>query len=156
MEPDYIQKEDEKYNADLQKRAKKPEDLIVPVYATIKSFDGNSSSTSFTPFSEMAIGGHSPRYQRGNSLNLEMRVETKTPIKRLHWGGYPPSLEVGDTIRAYIVKGIQETERGHSRLGPSYPAPPSHWVSRNFQEEENPFKIEKLRKGKVVATYHKG
>ncbi|HLC97917.1 MAG TPA: hypothetical protein VJC21_04010 [Candidatus Nanoarchaeia archaeon] len=152
-------KEAERYNAELRTRAKTKEELMVLLECRVLSVEGYIAQSSFTPHSELRIGGTSPSYKTGDSSSLELAVESGTAVKHLHFKGLPP-LEKGDTIRAYIFKGKEEYERVIiservpfilRRFGPRTP---TVLVEREFEENEQPFKIEKIRNGEVVATYH--
>lgn len=55
------------------------------------------------------------------------------------------------------MRGKKESEKhslGSSRTDPFNQGPRTHLVERDYQLVEQPSKIEKLRDGKVVATYH--
>ncbi len=83
-------------------------------------------------------------------------MQSGTIVEKLEFKGWP-SLEAGDTIKAYIMKGKQEAEKlsfGFSSVDPFDQGPKTHLVVRDYQSVEQPSKIEKLRYGKVVATYH--
>jgi hypothetical protein len=153
---DELAKEIEKKNEELRAKAKKREDLIVPVYCYVTSVEGYLSQRKMTPHSERMIGGKSPSYNVGDSSRLELLVDTKEGIKYVNFAGWPP-IEKGDSIKAYFLKGelkSEETKLGIQRISMRYNQLQSHWIERDFQETETALKIEKLRDGKVVATYH--
>ncbi|MDO8510749.1 MAG: hypothetical protein Q7S55_01135 [Nanoarchaeota archaeon] len=143
--------ETEKQNQDLRARAKTKEELTVGLECTVLEVNGYQGSTSFTPDSEMVIGGSSPSYGGGHTYQTEIKVKSKNQVERLNFNGWP-HLEAGDTIRAYILKGQEEYEKSFEV--DLHHNPLSHWVGREYRPVEHPSKIEKLRDGKVVATYH--
>lgn len=147
--------EDEQYNQDLRSRAKTPEQLTQGLECTVLEVNDYQGSTSFTPRSEIVIEGHSSSYRGGHTYRTELKVQSDTLVEKLEFKGWPP-LEAGDTIRAYILKGKQEAEKsfGPSCRDPFHQGSQTHLVERDYQPVEHPSKIEKLRDGKVVATYH--
>lgn len=139
-----------RYNAELRKRAQKKEDLIVPVDFTVESVLGYNSGTGCIPIGPIVMGGHTPTRQVGDYSALELQVNSaKTQVKKLSFNGWPP-IEAGDKIRAYIFIGEEKKEmptQGFEYCGQS------HYIQREFKKQETAVKIEKLKKGKVVATY---
>lgn len=57
------EKENRKYNENLRARAKTPEQLTEGLECVVQEVNSYQSSTSFTPRSEMVIGGQSPSYR---------------------------------------------------------------------------------------------
>lgn len=150
------EKEREQYNLELRARAKTEEQLTVGLECTVVDIHSYQSSTSFTPSSEIVLGGRSPTYGGGHVYRTEMKVESGTLVEKLEFAGWPP-LEVGDSIKAYVMKGKPEPEKHSlgSFCNDSFDQEPkTHLVERDYQATEQPSKIEKLRNGKVVATYH--
>ncbi len=157
--------EDEKYNKDLRDRARTPKQLTGGLECTVLEINGYQNSTSFTPRSEMVIGGHSRSYRSGHVYRAEIKVQSGTLVEQLEFNGWP-NLETGDMIKAYIFKGKKEYERGRGFTPPEnveelpdfhreiFRDIPFHWVDRPYKSVEQPSKIEKLRDGKVVATYY--
>lgn len=146
--------ETEKYNQDLRAKAKQKEELTVGSMFLIKKPTYFQSSTSISPLSENFIGGSSSTYQGGHVYSVELLVtpiQFNGPVEKLLFNGWPP-LEAGDTICAYILKGQKEYEKAF--MVDFHHDPPFHLVERPYQSVEQPSKIEKLRDGKVVATYH--
>ncbi len=141
--------ETEKYNQDLRTRAKTPEQLTEGLECVVEEVNDYQGSTSVTD--EPRMGGPSTSQKTGHVYRTEIRVLTGTFVKKLKFKGWP-HLEAGDTIKAYILKGQKESEKSFEV--DLYHNPPSHWVERDYQPIEQPSKIEKLRDGKVVATYH--
>jgi len=147
----------EQYNLDLQAKAKTKEELTVGLECTVLNVNGYQGSTSFTP-SDLPIGPYSgvSSHKTGDVYKLELLVDSNSPVQKLIFRGCWP-LEAGDTIRAYILKGKEEAEKlsfGPSCYDPLHQGPRTHLVEREYQPVEQPSKIEKLRDGKVVATYH--
>lgn len=143
--------ETEKYNQDLRAKAKKKEELIVGLECVVQEVN-QYQSTGHASSGEVRYGGPPvSSYKTGNFLRSELSVSSDSPVQKLEFQGWP-HLEVGDTIKAYILKGQKEYEKGFGV--DLHHNPPSHWVERDYQPVEKPSKIEKLRDGKVVATYH--
>ena len=159
------QKEDETYNKNLQKRARNLEQLTVGLECLVVESQYHQESTYFAPRSEIVLDGRSPRYSGGHLYRVELVVESDSSLQKLLFNGWP-HLEAGDMIKAYIFKGKKEYEHGHRLIVPDnleelpdfhrkiFKNIPFHWVERAYQSVEQPSKIEKLRDGKVVATYH--
>ncbi len=149
----------EQHNQELRAKAKTKEELTVDLECVVLEVNGYQNSTSFTPRSEIVIGGHSSSYRGGHVYSTEIKVESGTLVEKLEFKGWPP-LEagdtIGDTIKAYILKGKQESEKSFGPYwgDPFDQGPRTHLVERPYQPVEQPSKIEKLRDGKVVATYH--
>ncbi len=144
-----VEKENREYNDDLRARAKTREELIVSLECTVLEIHGYQGLTSV--HSEMRMGESSPYYNTGHTYRTEIKVQSDTSVEKLEFKGWPP-LEAGDLLRAYIIRGELKYEKtfrndfNHNLL--------SHWIERDYQQVEHPIKIEKLRDGKVVATYH--
>lgn len=147
---DDVKKQEDAYNRELLKRSKPKEELVVSIDCLVESVTGYVLQTEFHVQSERVFGGKSPSYSGGDSSHLEIRVKTDTATNKLVSRGLLP-IQKGDTIRAYILKGEEEYERNIQALHTHNRR--SHWVERNFSEEEKPFKIEKLVNDEVVATY---
>lgn len=146
-----IETENDRYNQKLRAKAKKSEELTIGLECTVLEVNGYQDSTSFTPRSEMMMGGSSPSYGGGHVYQTEIKVKSETLVEKLEFAGWP-NLEAGDTIRAYILKGQEEAEQGFGGRFNDYPK--THLVERDYWPVERPTKIEKLRDGKVAATYH--
>jgi len=170
--PAKLQKEADKYNSELEARARKKEDLIIPVELAISAvrFYGSGNRT-FTPSFERHYGGISPEYPLGDSYSCEFDVTSLTKIKKLSFIGWP-SLEADNKIRAYIFAGEEKGKKYVQEWGPfgprveevkrddfskmNYPQVdnPFVFVQREFNDQERALKIEKLNNlGNVVATW---
>jgi len=88
--PEKLRVEVEKYNSELEARAKKREELIIPVECHIFGvrFYGSGNRT-FTPSSEIVDGGRNPEYPVGDSYSCEFDVESHSKIKKLSFIGWP-------------------------------------------------------------------
>src|SRR3990167_6432290 len=71
-------KEHKKYNQDLCARAKTAEQLTEGLECTVLEVNSYQGSTSFTPRSEMVIGGQSQSYGGGHVYRTEIRVNSGT------------------------------------------------------------------------------
>ena len=147
-----IEEENDKYNQELRARAKTPEQLTVGLECVVQEVHCYQSSTSV---SGAWRSGSIPSYPTSHTYRTEIKVKSSTLVEKLEFKGWP-HLEIGDVIKAYILKGKQEAEKsfGSSRHDPFHQGPKTHLVERDYQPIEHPSKIEKLRDGKVVATYH--
>lgn len=147
---DDVKKQEAAYNRELLKRSKPKEELVASIDCLVESVTGYVSQRRFHVQSEIAYGGKTPAYNAGDSSHLEICVKTDTATNKLACRGLLP-IQKGDTIRAYILKGNEEYERNIQELHTHNRR--SHWVEREFSEEEKPFKIEKLVNNEIVATY---
>lgn len=149
------QKEDDAYNRDLQKRAKTFEQLTVGLECVVESVNFYQVTGHATSGEVRYDGPALPSYKTGHFLRTELSVKSDSLVQKLGFNGWP-HLEVGDIITAYIMKGKEETEKhfGSFRNDPFNQGPKTHLVDRQYNTVEQPSKIEKLRDGKVVATYH--
>lgn len=159
-----LRREAQQFNLGLVKRAKPRTELIVSVDCLVESVVGYTQPVFITPNSEMVSEGSLPSYESGHRSYLEISVTTDSacPIKKLKSAGLPP-IQSGDRIVAYILKGeeIREAETVMENVPNSIPHAgsavsqegKSHWVERDFKQEETTQKIEKLFAGRVVATY---
>ena len=149
-----INEENEKYNQDLRAKAKTPEQLTVGLECVVEEANFYQS-TGQASGGTVRYGGSNSSYKTGHFLRTELSVKGDSLVQKLEFKGWPP-LEAGDTIKVYILKGKQEPEKsfGPSCHDPFNQGPRTHLVERDYQPIEHPSKIEKLRNGLVVATYH--
>jgi len=145
-----LEQETKQYNEDLRARAKTPEQLTEGLKCTVLEVNEYQDSTHV--YGEWRSGPMRIT-NTGNTYHTEIRVKNGTLVEKLKFNGWP-SLEKGDTIRAYILKGQEEAEKLHFEFKDPYQDAKTHLVERDYQAVERPSKIEKLRDGKVVATYH--
>ncbi len=142
----------EKYNQELRAKAKKEEDLIIPVEFTARKVYGHTSAErSYLRESDEGIY---TLYGTGRS-ELEVLVKGPAPFEKIIFPAIIP-LEDGDRFRAYLFKGKREYEHGEVPLelaGSAYPMPASYFIERAFTSTEYALKIEKLKNKKVAATY---
>ncbi len=110
--------EDQRYNEDLVKRARKPEELIIPVLCLVEGVTGTYQRIYMTPSSERVLDGRSLVYNTGAVSYLEIAVETETPVQKLN-------LEGGRRLRKEILflrmlilpkKSLSETSREQGEL----------------------------------------
>ncbi|MDP3698453.1 MAG: hypothetical protein Q8R47_02605 [Nanoarchaeota archaeon] len=148
----------EQYDQELRAKAKTEEELTVGLECVVESVNFYQRTGRATD-GEVRYGGPPiSSYKTGHFLHTELSVKSdslvqKLPlVQKLQFNGWP-HFEAGDTIRAYILKGKKEAEKGFGRNFHSH-HPKTHLVERDYQPIEQPSKIEKLRDGKVVATYH--
>ena len=158
-------KADEKFTRDLRKRAKTVKKLTIGLECLVVESHYHQRATSFTPHSEIVLDGRSPSYSGGHLYRVELMVESDSSVRKLLFNGWP-HLETGDVIKAYIFKGKKGYEHSRGLIVPKnieeladfhqavFKDVPFHWVERKYLPVEQPSKIEKLRDGKVVATYH--
>ncbi|GEM_PF-2881684 len=149
-----IKEENEAYNRELQARAKTPEQLTVGLECVIEGVNFYQSAGQATR-EPVQYGGSNSSYKTGHFLRTELSVRCDSLVQKLEFRGWP-HLEVGDSIKAYIMKGKEEAEKsfGYLHRDPFNQGPATHLVERDYQPLEQPSKIEKLRNGLVVATYH--
>ena len=91
---------------ELKASSKELYQLIFSEKFTVQKVLGNAYATSFTPHSEMMIGGQSPVYEGGFCLEtiLDVIPDNKgIPVRTLHFKGYTP-VRAGERILAFIPK----------------------------------------------------
>lgn len=148
-----VKKEAEEFNSDLRKRAKPTEDLKVFVECDVKMVYMYFRRMSHTPRSEVRIGGTSPSYNTGLMATTRLEVNTKEGVKIIKMTG-TPHLSRGDKIRAYVFKGQEVSEKSTELFGAYRRRLNSHFIERDWEEEEIAFKIKKIdEKGNVLAIY---
>ena len=138
------------YNKELVSKAKKREDLIVPVKCLVKCVIGYNTKISISPVTPNTVGCRQAEYRTGNCSSLEIEVKTNTVIEKLLFNGWPP-IENGNKIVAYIIKGREEYKK--DLMGIPIKNEKSFFVEREFDETEIPLKIQKVGYWGVLATY---
>lgn len=81
----------------------KPDSLVTAIECEITSVRGETHGTSFTPHSEMIMGGKSPSYSGGDVYTLTIGVKSNSPINEITFRGMPP-VRAGDLIKAHIIQ----------------------------------------------------
>lgn len=112
----------------------KPDSLITVVECEVVSVKGETHSTSFTPHSEMMMGGRSPSYSGGDVYTLTMGVKSNSPINEITFRGMPP-IRAGDLIRAHIVQADERQVYDLEATRNEYPCYSDHKVARYFLRE---------------------
>ena len=140
---------------ELEKKAKKKEDLIIPVI-----FDVLEADYQTTPLNDDngVMGQGFRTHMTGLYLSATFRVnpqDSSIPINQLKFKGFT-YIKSGDKIRAHVPKYREEEEgaptgitiggrEGHKRL----------YLERPFNSEEKVSKLELLLPdGKVLATFN--
>ena len=137
----------DKFNKRLRKRQTTEEKVTVSLECVVGSVVKCAPGAYHTPADKLrtfrAIG-----YSDYSAPLTELQVSSGTVVNKLYLEGWP-SIEEGDSIRAYIVKGAYERERAPLR----HYGKKSFFVERNFCGEEVPVKVEKICDGRVIETY---
>ena len=92
--------------SDLQAHSKELYELVATEYFTVDDVVGESYSTSFTPDTEIVLGGSSRVYSAGFISKLVLRVSPDNhdvPVKTIHFDGFS-GVRVGDYICAKIPR----------------------------------------------------
>ncbi len=98
-------KERDKIQKELLAGVKKPEELIVPVNGLVKKVTGINCSTSIHRSNGVyGPGSYSTTTETGYQKRLTIEIESQTPLKIIEFYG-SCSLQKGDEITAYIIKG---------------------------------------------------
>ncbi len=130
--------------ADLEARSKPLDELIVSVLFNVEEVISQSRATSFTPISEMMIGGESPVYYGGLTTKLILKVtpdHISLPVRTLIFPGYS-IVKGGDSIVAKIPR--YETKNFLSGRRTFY-------LDRVFRQEEECIEIKVLSEnGKIL------
>jgi hypothetical protein len=172
-----LEVEVKKYNSWLDLCSRTKEQLIVPVEYQVEAvtFYGRGDR-SFTPHSEMVMGGRSPEYPLGDSYSCDI-VVNGAPLKQITFIGWP-AIQKGDRVKAYIFAAEEKGKKylaegaffGHweirelkknedtiymrSVFDPEDRKNPFVLVQRDFKEKERAMKIEKIDNlGKILAVY---
>jgi len=122
---------------DLRNKSKPLYELVEEKNFYVKSVLGISDSTSFSPSSEILIGGRSPRYSGGHSNNVRLEVmphDSTIPVRVLTFYGNS-IVESGDFIRVKIPLYTEE------RLYPFSENSEKVYIPRNFKAEESAIEI---------------
>ena len=141
-------KDAEKRKADLEARSKKLEDLIVTEKFTVDEVLVGSYPTSFTPSSEMRIGGRSPVYTGGFWSKITLKVtpeNSSVPVKTLIFDGFS-TVRAGDYVSVRIPKYAEE--RVYS--GDFYKQEKVFYLERDFNAEESAIELAILSGDKKV------
>ncbi|OGI88481.1 hypothetical protein A2995_00845 [Candidatus Nomurabacteria bacterium RIFCSPLOWO2_01_FULL_33_24] len=91
---------------DLEARSKPLDELVVEELFNVEDVISHSCATSFTPISEMMIGGESPVYHGGLTTKLILQVtpnHISLPVRTLVFPGYS-IVKGGDSIVAKIPR----------------------------------------------------
>jgi len=101
-----------------ESRAKPLHELVTEEYFSVREVLSQTSSTSFTPNSEMIFGGRSPEYQGGYTSDLVLGVISRDnlPITSLRFKGIS-AVRRGDFILAKIPR--YEEAKSFRHLGES-------------------------------------
>lgn len=155
-----MKKENEKYNKELRNNSVKLEDCLVTINGIVEYINGFTYQTSFTPTSEIRIGGSSPSYNGGNRLRTEMIIKDTLilsndgsydgEVKKLIFDGAILPIYVGDEISADLYACEKKSELDNYRFGYNNK---SHYLKRDLKEEENVICIRKLKGDVVLASY---
>lgn len=138
---------------DLESRSKDLHELVVSENFVVDAAESSSHARSFTPVSEMIIGGRSPHYKTGFSSKLILKVSpenSEVPVKTLNFNGYSP-VKAGDHISARIPRYEErKVEPGffgggvHSR---------TFYIDRGFNEKEIAIEVAIIgASGKVIRS----
>jgi hypothetical protein len=103
-----LEKQVARDNAELQRAARVPEELIIPVRAKIVDvIYSGSTDNCFCPASEAVMGGRSSNHPIGDYYSCVIHVQSDTPVKEVRFIGWP-ALFLDDTIDAYVFAGEQK------------------------------------------------
>ncbi len=141
---------------ELESLSKQLYELVATENFTVDEVDGKYYSTSFTPHSEMRIGGKSPVYRGGFTSRLVLKVSPNNqdvPVRTINFDGFS-IVRAGDYISAQIPRyQIKKVESGG--LHSSGPYRPFNikifYLDRDFDAEESAIELAILSAdGKVL------
>jgi len=145
-EPDFVREariRREQEIKDLESRAKSACELVVEEGFIVNDVLAGSSSTHFTPQSEIRYGGTSPSYSGGFISRLVLQVSPnnkKVPIQTLYFDGFS-IVRAGEQILARIPKyEVRRVEQGFFNDSPSDRAR-VFYVERDFKPQESAIEI---------------
>lgn len=126
----------------LELLSKKLCDLIVTERFTVNDVIVKSGATSFTPYSEMVIGGTSPVYRGGFTSRIVLEVlpdDKDIPIRTINFDGFS-IVKAGDLIYAQIPKYREERLGRKIRIGMN-DRNKVYYLSRDFTPEESAIEL---------------
>ena len=128
--------------ANLESRSKQLYELVATENFTVNEVIAESYPTSFTPYSEMMVGGRSPVYRGGFTSRLVLKVSPDNqniPIRTLIFDGLS-IVKTEDYISAQIPK--YEEKRADSGFHfESYDRDRVFYFDRNFNSEESAIEL---------------
>ena len=146
------EKKREKELADLRARSRPLHELVVSEYFNVKEVISHAGATSFTPHSEMRMGGRSPVYDGGFTSELVLKVlpqNAGVPVRTLNFEGFS-AVRAGDKILARIPRYGQE-ELDQPMFGNRFERPREVlYFDRKFEEKECAIEIGILGSSKEV------
>ncbi len=136
---------------DLEARSKSLHELVVSEMFTVDRVISESYATSFTPQSEIVLGGKCPVYEGGLTTRLVLGVtpdNKSVPVRTLSFSGIS-AVRAGDRVSARIPRYLEETVTGvYSR---QYGNSRVFYLDRGFNAEESSIELAILSEdGKVL------
>jgi len=128
--------------SDLESRSKKLYELVATENFTVDEVIAESYATSFTPYSEMMIGGRSPVYRGGFTSRLVLKVSPDNqdvPVATLNFDGISV-VKAGDYIAAQIPKFEEKRVETGFHSGP-YNKDRVFYFDRSFNPEESAIEL---------------
>jgi len=142
----------EQHNQDLRARAKSQDELTHQILCSVESTHNETRPITRDLTPPVYGPGGKPQGVTGFYAEFRINIQSDTPVKTLIYRGGFPAIQSGDTIRAHVITGERVSEK-HPHPNISYIHVQTHLVERDWQKQEVPIKIEKLRGGKPVDTY---
>lgn len=135
-------------------QSKNLEDLFFERKFLVREVLSESHETSFTPISEMVIGGRSRQYSGGYTSSLKLKVESigkdKLPVKELCFDGIS-AVRAGDTISALMpVYHIERAYVGKQNI--YHDGYRDIYFLRELKEQEKAIEIKILSDKSVLRT----
>ena len=137
-----VEEERQQKIADLESRSKKLYELVATENFTVNEVVAESYATSFTPHSEMMIGGSSPVYRGGFTSRLVLKVSPDNqdvPITTLNFDGFSV-VRVGYYISAQIPR-FEEKRVGTGFHSGPYNRDKVFYFDRAFNPEESAIEL---------------
>lgn len=143
--PDF-KKMNEQEMKKLESKSKKLNELIVSENFIVEEVISESYATSFTPKSEMVLGGYSPSYSVGHTSRLVLKVSPdnkEIPVQTLNFSG-SSIIKAGDYISAKIPKYKKSKYNGLFKKEKTF------YFDRDFNSEESVIELALLSENEEV------
>lgn len=127
---------------DLESRSKQLYELVVTEKFTVKEVVAESYTTSFTPDSELRLGGRSPVYEGGFTSRLILKVSPDNqdvPITILNFDGLSV-VRAGDYVSAQIPR-YEKIRVGTGFHSGPYDRDRVFYLDRDFDVEESAIEL---------------
>jgi hypothetical protein len=136
----------------LRAKSKPLKELVVTEDFVVEEAICISHATSFTPQSELRLGGSSPSYRGGFAASLILKVKPlneNVPVRTIHFNGFSIAT-AGDHVSVKILRHEEKNISPNSlNFHSPYHEPELLYFDRPFNEKESAIEISIIQKGKA-------